>query len=248
MESKNIPLQKCASVLHSLKSHAKKKLVLVACGSFNPITFLHLRIFEFAKDYIERTLGLYDVIGGIVSPVHDKYGKSGLQTAQHRLQMCALALADSPWISLSSWETEQSEWKRTAVVLDHYSHVINTAFKQHGPIDVKFVCGGDVLESMVRPNVWNAEQREVLLNRFGVVCLERSGFNADQLIFHHDVLYQARHNIISIPQHIENNISSSAVRLLVSRGLSIKYLVPDLVIAYIERNSLYGSPRLPSKL
>ena len=30
----------------------KTPLVLVACGSFSPITYLHLRMFEMASDYV----------------------------------------------------------------------------------------------------------------------------------------------------------------------------------------------------
>ncbi len=31
------------------------KVVLLACGSFNPITNMHLRMFELARDYLEDT-------------------------------------------------------------------------------------------------------------------------------------------------------------------------------------------------
>ncbi|KAM5162227.1 nicotinamide/nicotinic acid mononucleotide adenylyltransferase 1 isoform 2-T3 [Callospermophilus lateralis] len=33
----------------------KTEVVLVACGSFNPITNMHLRLFELAKDYLNGT-------------------------------------------------------------------------------------------------------------------------------------------------------------------------------------------------
>lgn len=31
------------------------KVVLLACGSFNPITNMHLRMFELARDHLEDT-------------------------------------------------------------------------------------------------------------------------------------------------------------------------------------------------
>ena len=74
----------------------KSRIVLVLCGSFNPITHLHLRMFgeydcmvdtcssvannrvaialERARDILQQT-GKYKVEGGIISPVHDAYGK-----------------------------------------------------------------------------------------------------------------------------------------------------------------------------
>lgn len=33
----------------------KTEVVLLACGSFNPITNMHLRLFELAKDYLNGT-------------------------------------------------------------------------------------------------------------------------------------------------------------------------------------------------
>lgn len=33
----------------------KTDVVLLACGSFNPITNMHLRLFELGKDYMNAT-------------------------------------------------------------------------------------------------------------------------------------------------------------------------------------------------
>jgi nicotinamide mononucleotide adenylyltransferase len=41
-------------------------------------------------------------------------------------------------------------------------------------------------------------------------------------------------NVIIIPNHIVNDVSSSSVRRLLSYGHSIKYLVADSVDAYIK--------------
>jgi nicotinamide mononucleotide adenylyltransferase len=49
------------------------KVLLMACGSFNPPTLMHLRMFEVARDTLKRHG--YVVIGGVMSPVHDGYGK-----------------------------------------------------------------------------------------------------------------------------------------------------------------------------
>ncbi len=40
---------------------AMKKVVLLACGSFNPITNMHLRMFEIAKDALHKN-GNYQVL------------------------------------------------------------------------------------------------------------------------------------------------------------------------------------------
>lgn len=55
---------------------SKTPLLLVACGSFSPITYLHLRMFEMAADYAKYNTD-FEVIGGYLSPVSDAYRKAG---------------------------------------------------------------------------------------------------------------------------------------------------------------------------
>jgi nicotinic acid mononucleotide adenylyltransferase len=77
-------------------------VVLVACGSFNPPTRAHLRLFSAGAAAVDgakarETSGgdgehqTLAVVGGLLSPVGDGYGKAGLAPAAHRLAMCALA-------------------------------------------------------------------------------------------------------------------------------------------------------------
>lgn len=56
---------------------SKTPLLLVACGSFSPITFLHLRMFVMAGDYVKHNTE-FEVVGGYLSPVSDAYKKQGL--------------------------------------------------------------------------------------------------------------------------------------------------------------------------
>ena len=63
----------------------KTPLLLVACGSFSPITYLHLRMFEMAADYVKFSTD-FELIGGYLSPVSDSYRKAGLASAEHRYE------------------------------------------------------------------------------------------------------------------------------------------------------------------
>ncbi len=56
---------------------SKIPLVLVACGSFSPITYLHLRMFEMALDWVNDN-NTFELIGGYFSPVSDDYKKQDL--------------------------------------------------------------------------------------------------------------------------------------------------------------------------
>jgi len=72
-------------LLRVLTDPSKTPLVLVACGSFSPITHMHLRMFEMAVDHVRQNMSdEYEVVAGYMSPVSDRYNKAGLASAQHR--------------------------------------------------------------------------------------------------------------------------------------------------------------------
>ena len=58
-------------------------------GSFSPITFQHLRLFEICKNYLESeaTTAKIQVLGGFISPVHDGYAKKYHDSTSH-LKVC----------------------------------------------------------------------------------------------------------------------------------------------------------------
>ncbi|XP_062449328.1 retinoid-binding protein 7 isoform X1 [Rhea pennata] len=103
----------------------KTEVVLLACGSFNPITNMHLRLFELAKDYFHET-GKYKVIKGIISPVGDAYKKKGLISANHRVTMAKLATKSSDWVEVDDWESCQSEWLETLKVLRYHHQKLSS--------------------------------------------------------------------------------------------------------------------------
>lgn len=67
----------------TLRDSSKQPIVLVACGSFSPVTYLHLRMFEMAVDYARQNTD-FEIMGGYLSPVSDMYKKPGLLSASHR--------------------------------------------------------------------------------------------------------------------------------------------------------------------
>lgn len=69
--------------LRRLRDSTKTPIVLVACGSFSPITYAHMRMFEMANDYCRQNTN-FEVVGGYLSPVGDGYKKVGLLNASRR--------------------------------------------------------------------------------------------------------------------------------------------------------------------
>lgn len=172
--------------------------MLIACGSFNPPTPMHLRMFgkifqfsrfccfsqfrnfssEIAKDHFTEQ-GTHDVLGGIVSPVHDSYGKKGLCTQTHRLAMTKLVLESSSWIRISEWECQQEAWTRTRNTLQYHQNYLNSIIRDlngvtnsnlpcwipenvrdkqlKDAVQIKLLCGADLLESFATPGLWDTD-------------------------------------------------------------------------------------------
>jgi nicotinamide mononucleotide adenylyltransferase len=245
---------------HRLKtqmtSSNKFPLVVVACGSFSPITYLHLRIFEMALDSV-REQTRFEVIGAYFSPVSDNYRKPGLASAYHRVRMCELACErTSSWLMVDAWESLQPKYTRTALVLDHFNEEIN--IKRNGVLSkngdsnlgvkIMLLAGGDLIESMGEPNVWAEQDLHHILGNYGCLIVERTGSDVRSFLLSHDIMYEHRKNILVIKQLIYNDISSTKVRLFLRRNMSVQYLLPNSVIRYIQEHGLYVDEKEPVKL
>lgn len=243
----NFPRHRLAT---QMQDESKIPLVIVACGSFSPPTYLHLRMFEMAKDAVDAE-EKFEILGGYYSPVSDTYKKSGLAPAIHRVRMCELAVDQtSSWLMVDPWEASQPDYTRTALVLEHFDEHLNGAggiALQDGTkkrIKIVLLAGGDLIESFGEPGVWSEPDLHIILGRFGCLIIERTGADVWAFLLSHDILYQHRKNVIVVKQLIYNDISSTKVRLFVKRGMSIKFLLPNSVIQYIYDHKLYANPKV----
>ncbi|KAK3214921.1 hypothetical protein GRF29_19g1642371 [Pseudopithomyces chartarum] len=227
----------------TLSDSTKQPLVLVSCGSFSPPTNLHLRMFEEAADFCEFETN-YEVLGGFFSPVGDAYKKAGLAPAHHRINMTRIAVRDSSkWITVDPWEPLHKEYLPTVKVLDHFDHELNnvlggveTQDGQKKRVHIALLAGADLIQTMSTPGLWAPEDLERILGHYGAFILERSGTDIDDALL---TLQQYRENIRVIPQLIQNDVSSTKIRLFRKRGKSIRYYIPDKVVDYIYEHNLY---------
>jgi len=237
---------------HRLKEKCapgKVPLVIVACGSFSPVTLLHLRMFPMALDHAKNTG--FDVVGGYLSPVGDAYKKKGLAPANHRVKMCQLAAENtSKWLMVDTWEAENDLYMPTARVLDHFDWEINhvrggveTTDGTRVPCKIMLLAGADLIQTISTPEVWDARDVDHILGNFGVFVLERTGTDLETAL---GQLKRWEKNIHVIRQIVTNDISSTKVRLLLKRDMSIDYLIPDCVIEYIYEHNLYRDMDLQS--
>lgn len=84
-----------------------------------------------------------------------------------------------------------------------------------------------------------------ILGIYGCYIIERSESELDQSIFSSSSVHSRsplalyRHNIHMVEQTVRNDVSSTKVRLFIRKGMSVKYLIPTVVIHYINHHGLY---------
>lgn len=251
LEDYTFPLHRLAT---TLSDDSKHPLVIVACGLFSPITYLHLRMFEMALDTISEQTR-FEVVGGYYSPVSDNYKKQGLAPSHHRVRMCELACErTSSWLMVDAWELLQERYTRTALVLDHFNEEVNikrggvqTKLGERRGVKIMLLAGGDLIESMGEPDVWADTDLHHILGKYGCLIVERTGSDVRSFLLSHDIMYEHRRNVLVIKQLIYNDISSTKIRLFVRRGMSVQYLLPNSVIRYIQEHKLYVNETEPVK-
>ena len=165
LEKYSFPKQKLVT---SLRDSSRTPLVLVACGSFSPPTFLHLRMFELAADYA-RDNTQFEVIGGYFSPVNSNYKKEGLASSVARIKMCWLATKGHDWLSVDDWEGLAPSYVPTAQVLDHFDEEmkklggVDTGDGQSKPVRVALLAGADLISTFATPGLWAKQDLEHIL-------------------------------------------------------------------------------------
>jgi len=156
-----------------------------------------------------------------------------------RLKMCELAIEhDTDWVMLDPWEAIQDGYTPTTEVLDHFQSCLNveTISGSQKPITVVLLAGADLIQTMSSPDIWTAQELEHIFKGYLAFVVERSGTDVEDALAS---LKSWRERIHVIPQLINNDVSSTKVRLSLKRRMSVRYLVPARVIAYIEEHGLY---------
>jgi len=176
-------------------------------------------MFEMAADSVVES-EKYEIMGGFFSPVSDSYLKPGLVAGRHRLRMCELACErTSNWLMVDAWEVLQPDYTPTAQVLDHFEEEINlkkggvkTQSGESKRCKIMLLAGGDLITSMGEPGVWDDNDLQLILGKYGCLIVERTGSDVWGFLLSHDILYKNRKNIVVIKQLIYNDISSTKVR------------------------------------
>lgn len=122
-----------------------KNAVLVCQGSFAPVHFNHLTIMESAKSSLEKNHG-YKILGGYISPTHDRFMKKKLNGKDFPLESRARLIYTAT--KNSDWLMPESSGLGTQVLLSTVeTQVRNFTGK---PIEVIKVCGADTGPDVIK--------------------------------------------------------------------------------------------------
>lgn len=183
-------------------------------GTFDPIHHGHL----VAASEVQSVFGLDEVI---FVPTGRPWQKEGrvISDPEHRYLMTVVATAANPVFTVSRVDIDRPGATYTIDTLRDLR-------AQHPDADLFFITGADALTSIL---TWkNAEEIFELAHLVGVTRpgheLETAGLPADGV------------TLIEVPAMA---ISSTDCRSRVLAGAPVWYLVPDGVVQYINKYSLY---------
>jgi len=202
-------------------------------GTFNPIHYGHLRMAE----EVRQKLSLEKIV--FILSCHPPLKQEDVISAQDRLKMLQLATEDNPYFEVSDIECRR----------DGPSYTIDTIkeLKRLDPQqEILWIIG---IDSFLELKLWH--RYEELLKETSFVIVSRPPLSLQDLLKSEYVqeLIETNQNFSELRlvsskkayylecTHLD--ISSSQIRQLLARGLSIKYLLPQSVESFIISRGLY---------
>jgi nicotinate-nucleotide adenylyltransferase len=193
-------------------------------GTFNPPHLAHLVCAQEAL--VQLGLDRVLLVPAGVPPHKEVEAEPGVE---HRIAMCEAAVAGDERFGVSRVDADRTGPAYTVELL--------RTLRAAAPADeLTFIVGGDMAYSLP---AWREPAAVLALARLGVA--EREGVRRADIAERLAVLPGAaeRVDFFDMPRL---DISSSLLRRRAAAGGPLRYLVPDGVAAYIEREGLYHAP------
>lgn len=190
-------------------------------GTFDPIHVGHLAIADDAR----WALGADQVLFVPAAQQPLKRGQVSGASAEDRLRMVELAVADNPQFAVSDAEVRRGGMSYTVDTV--------AAIKQEFPTtELFFVLGADAVALLPR---WHRIEMLIAMCRFAVLRRPGVTLALDDLIATLPTL-RDRVTVIDGPLL---TISATEVRQRVQQGQPVRYHLPYAVWEYIEQHNLY---------
>lgn len=189
-------------------------------GTFNPIHLGHLMIAEEAR----QTFHLYRVlfIPSYITPNKNVDGA----TAQQRLTMTRLAIADNPYFAVSDMEIRRGGNSYTVDTLRFLKKLYGSSYMLY------FISGTDTIHDL--PN-WHEPEKILQLCQF-VGATRPDGTEAIGKIVERFGKLGEHIVKLTVPTM---EISSTDLRFRIRHGISVRYMMPKAVTEYVEKNGVY---------
>lgn len=198
---------------------SEKERIGIYGGTFDPVHIGHLAC-------AEQAMGEAGLDRIIFLPAGDPPHKGEeVTSSHHRVRMLELAVEGNDRFSIDMREVLSSEVSYTV-------HTLDTFFRDYPEADLYFIIGEDSLASIRKWYRW-----EEILSKIKMLVVRRpdSGIDCEEMAKElNDEGYHIR-----ILGRYALDISSSKLRESVASEESIRYLVPDAVREYIQREGLY---------
>lgn len=189
-------------------------------GTFNPIHIGHLVCAEEAINQY----GLDQVVFMPAGLPPHKEVQNGA-SSEDRYLMAAIATASNPRFEISRYEIDRKQISYTVDTIRHYREELPEA-------ELFFITGADAVTEILE---WKDPAE--LLSMAVLIAATRPGYPLDKLSgTTKHFLKQNRVRIMEIPAI---GVSSSLIRERTAKGQSIRYLVPQGVEQFIEKERLY---------
>ena len=200
-------------------------------GAFDPVHIGHLRGAIAVRE--ELQLERVDFIPAAQSPLK---GGAAL-TAEHRLAMLQLAVRDVPGLDVDARELERPGPSYTVDTLK----ALRAEYGAARPL--LWIVGSDILTTLSQWSRW----RE-LLDHAHLVVMARPGASdpedvvkkwiASHRIEGNVAVTQPAGGVVLVRQPLLD-IASSQIRTLIAEGRDTRFLMPNAVMEYIERHTLF---------
>jgi nicotinate-nucleotide adenylyltransferase len=198
-------------------------------GTFDPIHHGHLAIAEAAREELGLERVLFVPAG---QPPHRPSAPGA--SAEDRAAMVSLAIADAPAFRLSRLELDREGPSYTVDTLTQLAAGVGAGAGERGARpDLWFIMSA---EAFAEFPTWHEAERVLALCR--LVVLPREGHPAPDL----PALTAALPSLagrVTLLDGPRIRLSASEVRGRAAAGMSVRYLVPDAVAAYIADHKLY---------
>ncbi|MDE0315014.1 MAG: nicotinate-nucleotide adenylyltransferase [Candidatus Poribacteria bacterium] len=190
--------------------------IAIMGGSFNPIHYAHL----LSAEQVREGLG-YDKIVFVPAARPPHKAQPDMVSAEHRYQMVLLATAGNPYFEVSRIELDRAGPSYTIQTIKTLRHVYDET------TELAWIIGAD---SLIEYKIW--KDFDEVLKQCTMIATTRPNYDLER------VPLEVRKSVITF-RITGFDTSATEIRERIRNNVSIRYLVPEAVVTYIEQHQLY---------